>query len=578
MKTNIQIILETTTQGRLDITERTNSFRSSTIEPGGFYQAQGDILASERDLLRLIDEDSNAILTLALGDDEIWTGTLQGYALTGEKLTIKAEGKMQRLRDSEVWRILADSQYARWQPQDADKFDKDNNARVYIAPRQGTAYAVGDEGKVIYPKLNTNPGADRFVRIQAHVEMFGWGSDWLYSLKADGATIWSEIFGVTGNDVSGIKIVGIEGRADLASEFVEIENVESNLIHIPSMDIEDETGIVYTVTSYDFPGNSKVKIWTKAGSNTATDLYMNRTAAVWRASSGQAALRASSGQGIDLTVFARYKWLDIDETFPAAQAIELNLHANVAGEGAAIFKLTQVCVQSMKPCTNDAIIREILSATDIRATAIGAAGIEVLQAAYEGTNRLDVIREMAKLGDGSVAWQFVIYDSEASFKAWPSAPDWLLLRKDMTGGGIDRDRTNVINAVRARMPDGWLSAWQEDATSIAQYGRREKTISVQATSQADAIQQAQLSLLDKANQLTSVRIEAGTMVRKPDNTLWPAALIRAGDVIALRDLFPNQDLLIRVAETQFNGATLTITPVGASSRLEMLLARRKISG
>ena len=68
------------------------------------------------------------------------------------------------------------------------------------------------------------------------------------------------------------------------------------------------------------------------------------------------------------------------------------------------------------------------------------------------------------------------------------------------------------------------------------------------------------------------------MVRKPDNTLWPAALIRAGDVIALRDLFPNQDLLIRVAETQFNGATLTITPVGASSRLEMLLARRKISG
>jgi len=51
-------------------------------------------------------------------------------------------------------------------------------------------------------------------------------------------------------------------------------------------------------------------------------------------------------------------------------------------------------------------------------------------------------------------------------------------------------------------------------------------------------------------------------------------MIRAGDVIALRDVIPLQDLLIRVAETQYTGATMQITPLGASSRLEVILARR----
>jgi hypothetical protein len=265
---------------------------------------------------------------------------------------------------------------------------------------------------------------------------------------------------------------------------------------------------------------------------------------------------------------------DVDETLSGA-GLDFYLKS-LTPYGACSASATQVCVRTIDPSTNDAILSTVLAASGIALADVRASGLTVEQAVYEGRPGTDLVKDMAFLGDGNESWVCAIYPAGAEFRPWSALPDWLIERSDLAAWSIQRDRANVINAVRAVLPDGWLGAWVEDAASIARYGRREKTLSVPQTSQAEATAWARIYLAERASVLSSLRLEANALIRKPDNSLWPVVMIRAGDVIALRDVIPLQDLLIRVAETQYTGLTMQITPMGASSRLEVILARRNV--
>jgi hypothetical protein len=130
----------------------------------------------------------------------------------------------------------------------------------------------------------------------------------------------------------------------------------------------------------------------------------------------------------------------------------------------------------------------------------------------------------------------------------------------------------VRNAVRARLPEGWLSAWFEDADSIARWGRREQVLSLAETAQAEAERQAQIYLEQHATALAGLRLEVDAYCRTPDGARFPIWNVRAGDVVRLRDLIPDQDVTIRVAETRCTAAGMEIVPAGADDRLETLLA------
>ncbi|MBN2002805.1 MAG: hypothetical protein JXA21_05565 [Anaerolineae bacterium] len=153
---------------------------------------------------------------------------------------------------------------------------------------------------------------------------------------------------------------------------------------------------------------------------------------------------------------------------------------------------------------------------------------------------------------------------------------WLLTAKDVDGWSLGRDVLDVFNAVRTHLPDGTLTDWQEDADSIARYGRREKTLDVPQTSVAEATRWAQVYLHEAAAPLAEVRTTVGALVQRRDRTAWPAYMVRAGDIVVIRDLLPGQEMAVQVRETEYSAGKLHITPVGAANALERLLAAREL--
>ncbi len=264
---------------------------------------------------------------------------------------------------------------------------------------------------------------------------------------------------------------------------------------------------------------------------------------------------------------------DIAVTVAEADGLVWALRATGTGSGAAEARLTQVIVRTLYPGTNSTIISALLTAAGSAADQVADTGLAVDRAFWQGVGHGTALREMAELGDGAAAWRFTMYEQER-FGAWPEAATWLLV----AGEGdveIGYQRDAVFNAVRARLPDGYMTDWLMDAASIARWGRREKTLELQQTSQAEAARLAAVYLADYAWPVAGLRIAAGAVIRAADGSLWPAWRVRAGQVLTLRDVFPYRDVDIRIAETQATPSGVSLTPQGATNRLEVLLAAQE---
>jgi len=162
------------------------------------------------------------------------------------------------------------------------------------------------------------------------------------------------------------------------------------------------------------------------------------------------------------------------------------------------------------------------------------------------------------LGDGEESWVFVIYDNEAEFRAWASTADWMITPRDLGQWNLAWKLGDVVNAVRAELPGGWRSEWYTDDESIDYYrARREYTLRLRQTSQAEAARLAQIYLADHAWARAALRIATNARVHKPDGSTLPAAYIRAGDVITLRDLIPDSDETIHVREVDVSAETVS---------------------
>lgn len=247
----------------------------------------------------------------------------------------------------------------------------------------------------------------------------------------------------------------------------------------------------------------------------------------------------------------------------------------VDADRATYVRLTEVIVQTLDPATTSAIITALASDAGLDTDGVEESSLTVDRASWQGTGRGTAIREMVDLGDGAVSWLLAVYENDAlRLRAWPETATWLLHAAE---GAVDigYDRAAIFNAVRGHLPDGYLTDWQTDVDSITRWGRREKTLDLEQTSQAEAARLAAVYLADHAWPVTGLRIAAGEVIRTVDGSPWPVWRIRAGQVLTLRDVFPYRDVDIRIAETQARPGGVSIIPQGADNRLEVYLAAQE---
>jgi len=263
--------------------------------------------------------------------------------------------------------------------------------------------------------------------------------------------------------------------------------------------------------------------------------------------------------------------VDVDLTVDTADlTVTLRKVGTEAGE--AELRLTGVEVRTLNPASTDLIAAALLTAAGIVEQELETGGALVDRAVYQKATYLAALEELAELGDGSEAWLFTAYDDVAEFRPWAATAAWRVERAYLDDWTLNWRRQDIWNAVRGERPSGERTAWYTDSDSITLYGRRERTLRLPQTSSAEAIALTQIYLAEHKDPQPGLRLSSAGLILKPDGSVWPAALVRAGDVIVLHDLVPDRQITIQVQEVQVSARRVNILPKGADSRLEVILA------
>jgi hypothetical protein len=85
---------------------------------------------------------------------------------------------------------------------------------------------------------------------------------------------------------------------DWSSEYVKIEDFAASFVDMTGWTLSDTANNVFTFPSFALNPRAYVRVWTKGGSNTATDLYWGRSQPVWNNDHDCAYLRNTQGQQV----------------------------------------------------------------------------------------------------------------------------------------------------------------------------------------------------------------------------------------------------------------------------------------
>ncbi len=551
----MQIFLDTEQWGRLEITERVEGWDYVTRDGVGWETASLNLGGSIIEQWPLLEHQSEDLVEFYDGTMLCWRGVLSGAELNeANALVLNAEGAGLRMRDVGTWRVFSDASYAYWHAVDdpPEGFTADNNNRVCVEGKGD--FDDSDEHLIAYPETGLELGA-AIARLVARVELSIVDGAWIAEIRqGEGTVLWT-------SSTSTQQTYTLFLAAPTGGTF-KLGNGDG--IETAALDYDDSAGDIeaalraaysdatITVTA----GDDFVIVFPTGG---AGEFQITDDALTY-ADSGAATCSAEDiGVDVDLAV---------DDT---SLVVALRKDGTTAGE--ATFRLTQVVVQTLAEATNSSVIAEILADAGIGYD-VEESGLAINRALWQEQSRLQAIQEMARLGDGTSAWRFVSYE-RATFDAWPDDVTWELRREDLSRWSITWRRDAVRNAVRARLPGGWLSAWFVDTDSIERWGRREYVLAAPDTLQAEAELLAQIYLTEHASALAGLRLTVDAYCRAPDGARYPIWNVRAGDILRLRDLIPDQDIEIRVAETKCSASGMDIVPAGADDRLETLLAAQE---
>ena len=82
---------------------------------------------------------------------------------------------------------------------------------------------------------------------------------------------------------------------DIRQEYVEIQNGTAGAVGMESWTLRDAKNHVFTFPVFSLPAGAGVKVWTKAGTDDADNLFWGRRAAVWNNEGDTATLRDENG-------------------------------------------------------------------------------------------------------------------------------------------------------------------------------------------------------------------------------------------------------------------------------------------
>jgi hypothetical protein len=87
--------------------------------------------------------------------------------------------------------------------------------------------------------------------------------------------------------------------SDVDGEYVRIRNRGDSLADMERWTLRDKANHTYTFPAFILYAGASVRVWTKSGTNTATDLYWGAGRAIWNDDEDTAYLRNAQGQLVD---------------------------------------------------------------------------------------------------------------------------------------------------------------------------------------------------------------------------------------------------------------------------------------
>ncbi len=79
------------------------------------------------------------------------------------------------------------------------------------------------------------------------------------------------------------------------NEYVQLENLGGAPQALTGWTLRDLVGKTFTFPDFTLPAGGTVRVWTKSGTNTATDLYWGSGTAIWNNGGDTAYLRDAEG-------------------------------------------------------------------------------------------------------------------------------------------------------------------------------------------------------------------------------------------------------------------------------------------
>jgi len=86
---------------------------------------------------------------------------------------------------------------------------------------------------------------------------------------------------------------------DVEGEYVRIENLGGSATEMTKWTLRDDANHTFTFPTFTLNAGATVRVWTKSGTNTSTDLYWGSGSAIWNNTGDTAYLRDDHGNLID---------------------------------------------------------------------------------------------------------------------------------------------------------------------------------------------------------------------------------------------------------------------------------------
>lgn len=87
-------------------------------------------------------------------------------------------------------------------------------------------------------------------------------------------------------------------------EYVEIQNTGGTAATMTNWTLSDESNRIFTFPTFNLPAGGLVRVWTKSGTNTSTDLYWGSGQAIWNNNGDTAYLRNAAGTLVSVCSYA----------------------------------------------------------------------------------------------------------------------------------------------------------------------------------------------------------------------------------------------------------------------------------